>query len=1209
MSSSSAAGSVVPGMPCLCACGSSFANTQEHAVHLRTKHRSALASMSMVDFIAAGLYRCMHPGCIFVATVKAMPRHAKKHLPAPSSTVRTAGFIASPRRTRARSAAPVRALSTLGHRDLSPADPALLASRQAAARKRRGKPVVPSLPGSPVPSPVHGSPVPRAASPAGVAVSSLSSLFLPDSPARVPGRDTKRPYDKLRTRASLPDAAPLDTPLSSSPVLDRAPTPLLFPDVTDSPRSACTAGSAALPASAESSARSASIDSKHTEPELAEAKRGAAAVPTSILKVPFVPRPCPLPVVHPAAPAVAAPVVPAPVAPAPFLSTFPERLDAVPVSLRESYPTWRTIPERLKVPFIACVRPFAVRLLAHSAARDDAEFDHGLIELLEILPKLLRQDRKGARGSNELRRRLSNFAAGKPLLYRDRAVPSARSAAEQARARALRVTDMVRRGHLRKALDILNQTQAVDVLDPLVIPRLHEVHATPREVALPDLPADMPILPMVSAAQFLEAAKKSANGAAPGPSGIDCDVVLVLISEDTCLAALTEVANRILRGQVGDVASKFLLSRTLVPVRKPDGDLRPISIGDSVFKIASNAALSLIPSELLASVFGETQYAYGRPGGSELAVHTVRTAIPASDGSIVLCIDVKTAFPRIRVAQVQAALLADPRTAYLAPLFNWAHRSPKDLLVYSKGKLVEVVQQSEGVCQGDVTGSFNFCKAIAPILQKVQELVPLVKIVADADDVTIVGPPEEVFRAFDALAEEFDANGMIIQLNKSFCLWPRTTGVPRSIAEAAGDRSLPIKEAAAKLLGAFIGDDLAAHKLFVMEQLESSVDTLHALSHPSIPAQVALLLLRSCLLPRSNYVLRVSPPTATQEAASLLDQRILEFCTYKLNLPVPLPADAVDQLHMPISMGGVGVRPLSRSVSPAYLASYLQICADQADAPTPTEGSDVLTDLQGCLDDIHGSYPEVFAHMLPVDALLLCQELNPDNAPKHLQSTLVKRMEVEIRRKAESTADTQTKARLYSASARGAGLWLSVVPTCAAFSMVDLLFCICLRYLLGLPVADDLPYACCCLLMRTYVAVVHAWILPTTFCTATAPPRRGTTATTRLFIWFALCSKLPVFPAALSLCCDLVNPTCVVIFCHPSKRITVVLLLMLLSLVSPLPVMLLLLRSLWVLLPQRRTRKLPSMLPLTSTSCGRLFWSPLVPWDLKLQCWCRLWLA
>ena len=250
-----------------------------------------------------------------------------------------------------------------------------------------------------------------------------------------------------------------------------------------------------------------------------------------------------------------------------------------------------------------------------------------------------------------------------------------------------------------------------------------------------------------------------------------------------------------------------------------------------------------------------------------------------------------------------AAILADERTAFLAPLFRWAHEAPNDLLVYSNGKLIEVERQEEGVCQGDVTGSFNFCKSIAPILQRVQDMVPLVKVIADADDITIVGEPEEVFRAFDALAVEFETHGIIIKLAKSFCLWPRNTAVPHSVAEAAGDRNLPLKEAAAKLLGAFIGDDLVSHKLFVAEQLEKSVDALYALSHPAIPSQVALLLLRSCVLPRSNYVLRVSPPSATEEAASLMDQRVAEFCAYKLNLPTPLDPAALDQLHMPNSLG------------------------------------------------------------------------------------------------------------------------------------------------------------------------------------------------------------------------------------------------------------------------------------------------------------------
>ena len=173
---------------CLCACGAVFTAVQDHVAHLRSRHAAMISTMSHMAVLAAGMWLCSHPGCVFISAIKNKSRHAKTHAAAPSSTVRTAAFLVSPRRTRSRSAFPVRALATLGHSDHAAPDPALLAARQEAASKRRGKLLPAARSPVPVPAPVpvavspgsvaFGSPVPRERSAAVVPLSSLSSLSL-----------------------------------------------------------------------------------------------------------------------------------------------------------------------------------------------------------------------------------------------------------------------------------------------------------------------------------------------------------------------------------------------------------------------------------------------------------------------------------------------------------------------------------------------------------------------------------------------------------------------------------------------------------------------------------------------------------------------------------------------------------------------------------------------------------------------------------------------------------------------------------------------------------------------------------------------------------------------------------------------------------------------------------------------------------------------
>ena len=214
-----------------------------------------------------------------------------------------------------------------------------------------------------------------------------------------------------------------------------------------------------------------------------------------------------------------------------------------------------------------------------------------------------------------------------------------------------------------------------------------------------------------------------------------------------------------------------------------------------------------------------------------------------------------------------------------------------------------------------------------------------------------------------------------------------------------------------------------------------------------------------------KLLLRVTPPAASNAAASRFDESAAEFLQDKLHVPQHLPVKVKQQkvkqqMALPLSHGGMGFRPLRRTTSAAYLSSYLQLRQESAAAQLPPDGSTVMVDLQSCLDTLHSEYPGVYPEQdLPTSATAVFAMV-----PKSkLQSTLVKAAEQEERRKfLAAYDDNKTVARITSLSTPDSSLWLTTKPTSRAFSMPDPVFCVLVRLMLGVPCADDLPAQCRC---------------------------------------------------------------------------------------------------------------------------------------------------
>ena len=86
------------------------------------------------------------------------------------------------------------------------------------------------------------------------------------------------------------------------------------------------------------------------------------------------------------------------------------------------------------------------------------------------------------------------------------------------------------------------------------------------------------------------------------------------------LTALCKAVSRIINGDVPKEIAAVLFGANLTPLRKKDGDIRPIASG-SVFRRLAGKIVSRCIQTRLGEILRPVQFGYGTKGGCEIAVH------------------------------------------------------------------------------------------------------------------------------------------------------------------------------------------------------------------------------------------------------------------------------------------------------------------------------------------------------------------------------------------------------------------------------------------------------------------------------------------------------------------------------------------------------------------------------------------------------------
>ena len=372
----------------------------------------------------------------------------------------------------------------------------------------------------------------------------------------------------------------------------------------------------------------------------------------------------------------------------------------------------------------------------------------------------------------------------------------------------------------------------------------------------------------------------------------------------------------------------FLCASRLIPLLKKNGSIRPISVGELFFRIASKSILRSIrtKNDLLPLQFG-----VNTPGGVEPIIYkcenilksTSNTTTTSSSFSIkgIGIIDFRNAFNTISRDIILQSIKENNPT--LQRFFNWSYGISAPLVLSNNNS--SIIHSTEGVRQGDPIGPYLFSLGIRKLIQFIHDEVPQSSdsIYSYLDDMTILCSSESDFqRILSAINNFSHLSGLNINLDKSF--YTSINDIKTNHLDILGSR-IGSKNDRNSFLKNKI--DIFEEKLSVLQKLSCSHE--------------ALLLLRSCVNQDLRHLLRSLESDDIREQWNRADQLLIKtikilrgdtFLTDTNTLNINnTSSKRIEEtiIHLPVRYGGLGlfshldtldaIRECSVNVSKAYL--------------------------------------------------------------------------------------------------------------------------------------------------------------------------------------------------------------------------------------------------------------------------------------------------
>ncbi|XP_018496985.1 uncharacterized protein LOC108864944, partial [Galendromus occidentalis] len=348
----------------------------------------------------------------------------------------------------------------------------------------------------------------------------------------------------------------------------------------------------------------------------------------------------------------------------------------------------------------------------------------------------------------------------------------------------------------------------------------------------------------------------------------------------------------------------------LVAASKPTGGLRPIAVGSTLRRLTAKILLSRVRGGA-AAYLRPRQLGFATAGGAEIAVHSTRTYLAENGSAMALKIDFKNAFNSHRRDTMLRAV--HQKFPEIYPMVSQAYRQPTPI---SFGDTL--IQSRTGIQQGDVFSSLIFSLVVHPTLESLRSEVVL----GYLDDFTLLSKdPQVILEDVQRIRDSYGSHGLDIQPTKCEVF---VQGFPSEVTARMHSRvleSLPgcrliTEQSKLELLGAPV---FVAGVPPALQKKAEAYDLIFRRLAFVGSHVAAYILQRAAGVPRLNYLLRASPAFSVHEELARIDDQFA--AAFEAILKTSLTGDALTQLSLPTSTGGMGIPMPTAVATLAFAAS------------------------------------------------------------------------------------------------------------------------------------------------------------------------------------------------------------------------------------------------------------------------------------------------
>ena len=586
------------------------------------------------------------------------------------------------------------------------------------------------------------------------------------------------------------------------------------------------------------------------------------------------------------------------------------------------------------------------------------------------------------------------------------------------------INEMLDDGNVRGAVRIASSTDVFAPPSPENLTIIRSKHPTtgvsdqqpfPNDQASPKIHVDPD--------DVLREVRNFPKGSAGGLSGLrpqhlkDCLLSKSLASSRRLLLAITEMCNDLLAGDCIEEVRPVLFGARLISLKKKDGGIRPIAIGDVFRRLTAKLGVHKLKPRV-SQYLSPFQLGCGVPGGIDVAVHSARySMMNAEEDSVFLKIDISNAFNTIDRRHVANCL--EEVAPEILPFFKLSYSKPSNL-VYGP----DIILSSSGLQQGAPDAPMEFSIGIQKFVQAINSKLKI----AYLDDISLCDNWRTVLADVVKFKESCQRIGL--KLNTSKCeitvIGANSASILQEFQEVCPDiRLVPPDDL--ELLGSSIGKrSLSISLKRSMDSLERMIPKLSLLSSHN-----ALYLLRNCFhIPKFLHILRTSP--AYSEPSLLQDMDSLTAGALSKLLNVEITAKTWQQITLPTKYGGLGIPSIKFVATSAFIASAMSSILLMNRILPPNSCEDIT-------QPVYLSEAVKLWH--DTNFGIECPGVSKQSA--WTNSAAKGRLENLL-----SCSNTTDRARLNGCAAPGSGDWLHAIPsdkTGTRLSNEQLRIAVCLR--------------------------------------------------------------------------------------------------------------------------------------------------------------------